>query len=54
MPKEKVRCNSCGVEYEDEESVKMTKDWIGPGYAPCPNIPCEGEFELIKEGNDGK
>lgn len=45
---EAVRCNKCGAAYTDEESVDLVKKWKseGDGYAPCPNIPCDGQMEL--------
>lgn len=46
---EKVRCNQCEATYDDEESVELAKKWISEGYAPCPNIACKGELELVKE-----
>lgn len=42
----KVVCNKCGAVYEDKESIDMVKKWIRAGYAPCPNIACQGELEL--------
>ena len=42
----KVVCNKCGATYEDKESVELAKKWIKEGYAPCPNITCQGELEL--------
>lgn len=48
---EKVVCNVCGVEYTDEDSVRMVKDWLSKPdkYAPCPRIGCTGEMELFGE-----
>ena len=42
----KVVCNKCGETYEDKESIELAKKWIKEGYAPCPNIACQGELEL--------
>ena len=46
---EKVKCNTCGGEYDDPDSVQMVKGWLdGPeSYAPCPIISCPGQLEVI-------
>ncbi len=59
MPKY-VKCDRCGKEYHDSESVEevvnteeMWKemccddDDIGRGLAPCPILSCEGEMFLF-------
>jgi len=45
----KVVCNKCGLAYEDRESIKLAKKWIEEGYAPCPNLTCQGELELRED-----
>ncbi|MBA7484354.1 hypothetical protein ES707_19879 [subsurface metagenome] len=47
---EKVKCNTCGAEYTDPDSIQTVKNWLsGPeGYAPCPNISCPGQLEVIE------
>ena len=50
MPnEEKVKCNKCGEEYTDKESVEQTKKWIKEGYAPCPNTSCPGQLVVVAE-----
>jgi len=50
MGTEKVVCNKCGTTYDDEESIKMVKEWFntGEGYAPCPVLSCPGQMEVKK------
>jgi len=56
---EKLTCDKCGVEYTDEESLKIAKDnqasWKedceqdgvkARGLIGCPRIPCPGELIL--------
>ena len=50
----KVVCNKCGETYEDKESIDLAKKWIKEGYAPCPNITCQGELEIKVEDLAGK
>lgn len=42
----KVVCNKCGATYTNQESIEMVEKWVAEGYAPCPNIACQGELEL--------
>ncbi|GAH24403.1 unnamed protein product [marine sediment metagenome] len=42
----KAICNQCGATYTDEESIDLAKKWIAQGYAPCPNLSCQGELEI--------
>ena len=42
----RVICNKCGATYEDQESIDLAKKWIAQGYAPCPNLSCQGELEI--------
>ena len=46
---EYVKCNKCGCVYEDKESVELVKQWLATDdkYAPCPNIGCKGQMELL-------
>lgn len=46
---EKVKCNTCGGEYTDPDSIQMVKDWLSKPdkYAPCPIISCPGQLEVI-------
>jgi len=59
---EKLKCDRCGTEYSDKESIASAKaheeewkklcrkDGVEPrGLAPCPNITCRGELQLIEE-----
>ena len=41
-----VKCNVCGAEYDDEDSIQLVEEWQRAGYAPCPNISCPGELEI--------
>lgn len=43
----KVKCDKCGIEYTDTESVEMVKKWVSDGYSPCPNIPCNGQLYVV-------
>lgn len=51
---EKVVCNRCRVEYTDEEDVTLVKKWKaeGDGYAPCPNLSCPGQMEVVEVKED--
>ena len=42
----KVVCSKCGMEYEDEESVRMATEMMLKGDVPCPILPCPGQLEL--------
>jgi hypothetical protein len=44
-----VACKVCKTKYSDKESIELTKKWIKEGYAPCPNISCPGEMEVVNE-----
>ncbi len=46
---EKIVCSGCKVEHTDVESVEQAKKWIADGYAPCPNLGCQGEFKLVND-----
>ncbi len=45
----KAVCRVCGIEYTDQPSIDMVREWIASGYAPCPTLPCPGEFEIVGE-----
>ncbi|MBA7693072.1 hypothetical protein ES703_101647 [subsurface metagenome] len=42
----KAICNQCGATYTDKESIDLAKKWTAQGYAPCPNLSCQGELEI--------
>lgn len=44
-----AKCNKCGAEYTDQESIDMVEQWQKDGYAPCPNISCPGQLEIKEE-----
>ncbi len=48
---EVAKCNKCGATYDDKESVELVKKFksTGDGYAPCPNISCDGQMEVFKD-----
>lgn len=48
MPKEFVKCDTCDLVYDDEESIKLVKQWLSNDdkYAPCPNIGCKGQLQI--------
>ncbi len=58
---EQLVCDRCGINYTDEESITMAKDFKGNwetecrrdsveprGIIACPRIPCPGEL-ILKE-----
>ena len=47
--REIAKCKKCGQVYQDRDSVEMVKKMQADGYAPCPNMQCSGEMEIILE-----
>ena len=48
----KAVCSMCRAEYDDEESVELVRTWQKDGYAPCPNLSCRGQLEIVEEKAD--
>ena len=47
---EVAKCDKCGATYSDRESIELVKIWKSndDGYAPCPNIQCQGQMEIVE------
>ena len=45
----RVKCSKCGWESEEGKDVDLVRKWkiSGDGWAPCPNIHCDGEMEIL-------
>jgi len=46
-----AKCNQCGATYDDQGSVEQVEKWLAEPepHAPCPNISCPGQMEIIDD-----